>query len=704
MAIINGNAGNNTLNGTPDADTINGLAGNDTITGGLGNDLARMGAGNDTFFWHVGDGSDTLRGQAGFDTLVFECSAILEGLTISRNTTRAILSHSSGATMDLLGIERIYVQALAGIDTITINKLAGTEVTQVLVDLASTPGIGSGGDGEVDTVARNGGSGNDVFNVALVSGNVSITGPAAAVTIRNADADDLLEIAGLGGNDTINASNLPAGIMPLTIDGGSGNDTITGSQGNDLLQGDAGNDVVAGGAGNDFVDAGMGNDTVVGGRGNDTVHLGAGNDLYVWSFGHGEDTVEGGDGIDTLRVTCTNTDDPLSITNGVGTMVAIYEPLFFSSVLFADESERIQIRALGGEDSIAVTDLFGTGVKEVAIDLAASAGGTVADTDADIVSIQDTLIDSSPIEIESSGSNVVVSGLTEEITIAHAGTNDALIVRGSIDSDVIDASGLAAGKMLLRLDVGGGDDTVFGSLGNDTVIGGDGNDVASLGAGNDLFLGGVGNDVVSLGAGNDRVSGYDGNDTVRGGAGNDYVSGGAGSDRALLGDGNDVFFWSPGDGGDTVEGQAGFDTFDISGQADMSLLANVGRVQFSTSGDPASLLNDVERIRVHATDGSDTIHVGNLAGTDIKQLVILDFDGNPILGQDVLDLEPLFDALGVAAGGRAGRVSIVDKGATVDVFVNADGNAGNGFELAVATLHTTNTITVGLGQDVAVGT
>jgi len=70
----------------------------------------------------------------------------------------------------------------------------------------------------------------------------------------------------------------------------------------------------------------------------------------------------------------------------------------------------------------------------------------------------------------------------------------------------------------------------------------------------------------------------------------------------------------------------------------------------------------------------------------------------------VLDLDALFDSLGVLTANRVGRVFIDDKGATVNVAVDADGNAGNGFELLVAILHTTDLITKGnTGADVIVG-
>src|SRR5262245_44109187 len=178
MAIINGKAGNDILDGTPEADTINGLAGNDRITGGEGNDLARMGAGNDRFFWKAGDGDDRLRGQDGFDTLVFEQTANSDPFVgIARDAARVRVFESFagilGNVLDLDDVERINVRTLAGADGVFISNLAGTDVKQVIVDLAGVPG-GSGGDGAIDGVVRDGGGGNDVINLALAGGAVSI--------------------------------------------------------------------------------------------------------------------------------------------------------------------------------------------------------------------------------------------------------------------------------------------------------------------------------------------------------------------------------------------------------------------------------------------------------------------------------------------------------------------------------------------------
>ena len=57
------------------------------------------------------------------------------------------------------------------------------------------------------------------------------------VNITGAEgANDTLTVNTLGGNDGVDAFDLPANLIGLTINGGAGNDTIIGSQGNDTRE------------------------------------------------------------------------------------------------------------------------------------------------------------------------------------------------------------------------------------------------------------------------------------------------------------------------------------------------------------------------------------------------------------------------------------------------------------------------------------
>ena len=60
--------------------------------------LALMGAGDDTFAWNPGDDNDTLEGQDGFDTMLFNGAAIAENITVfgERRTGELLPRHRVG--------------------------------------------------------------------------------------------------------------------------------------------------------------------------------------------------------------------------------------------------------------------------------------------------------------------------------------------------------------------------------------------------------------------------------------------------------------------------------------------------------------------------------------------------------------------------------------------------------------------------------
>ena len=126
------------LQGGLGADTLFGSEGGDFILGGDGNDTAFMGAGDDIFTWNPGDDNDVLEGQAGTDTMDFNGADVAENITISPNGGRIIFFRDVASVgMDLDDVERIIFNALGGVDTVVVGDLSGTDVTQVIVNLAS---------------------------------------------------------------------------------------------------------------------------------------------------------------------------------------------------------------------------------------------------------------------------------------------------------------------------------------------------------------------------------------------------------------------------------------------------------------------------------------------------------------------------------------------------------------------------------------
>jgi Ca2+-binding RTX toxin-like protein len=217
---IDGGEGNDTIAGGKGIERLVGGAGNDSIDGNGGNDLALLGAGNDTFVWDPGDGSDTVEGQAGVDTMRFNGANVSEQVDLSANGKRLKFFRVQGnVTMDTAGVERVDFNALGGADLVTVNDLRGTDVKAVNVDLAGTLG-GTTGDGQPDRVVVNATNGNDSVNVNGDAAGVKASGLAATTKILHAEAaNDRLEINTLAGRDIVNSGRLAAGAIQLFVDG-----------------------------------------------------------------------------------------------------------------------------------------------------------------------------------------------------------------------------------------------------------------------------------------------------------------------------------------------------------------------------------------------------------------------------------------------------------------------------------------------------
>jgi hypothetical protein len=110
--------------------------------------------------------------------------------------------------MDTAGVERVDFNALGGADTVVVNDLAGTDATDVDVDL----GADGNPAGQADQITVNGtNDDDDAIAVTGGDGTAAVTGLAARVGLTNAEpADDTLTIDALDADDVVDASGLAA--------------------------------------------------------------------------------------------------------------------------------------------------------------------------------------------------------------------------------------------------------------------------------------------------------------------------------------------------------------------------------------------------------------------------------------------------------------------------------------------------------------
>jgi len=457
---VDGGDGNDTILGGNGADLLIGGDGNDFIDGNQGNDTAQMGAGDDTFQWDPGDGSDVVEGGDGSDRMLFNGANIAEVMEVSANGQRALFTRNIGTiTMDLNDVERIDVTARGGADNIAVHDLGGTDVKEVNLDLAATPG--GSGDAAADRIAVDATSGDDVVAVSGASGSASVTGLQADVNLSGAEAAlDTLQVNLGGGNDAFDASGLAADVVHLTVVGGAGADAMIGSQG---------------------------------------------SDTFVWNPGDGNDSIEGQAGVDNLLFNGANIGESVAISaNGSR---ALFTRDIAGITMDLNDVERIDFNALGGVDNVVVNDLSGTDVAEVNVNLAAAGGG--GDGSSDVVTVGATSGDDVAV-ISGGAGGLSVLGLAARLNVTGAeGALDQLHVSAGDGDDVIDGSGVAAGSIKLVLDGGEGNDVLLGSAGDDVLIGGPGDDILIGNGGNDTFIAGPGADVViqgfAAGAGSEDV-------------------------------------------------------------------------------------------------------------------------------------------------------------------------------------------------------
>jgi Ca2+-binding RTX toxin-like protein len=416
------------------------------------------------------------------------------------------------------------------------------------------------------------------------------------------------------------------------IDARNGNDFVNLDNANEAftVYGGNGHDTIWGGNKADKLYGDSGNDTVYGGKGDDEIFGGTGNDLLVGC--DGEDVIKGDAGKDELK-------------GGQG-----------NDKLFGG-SENDVIWGNAGNDKID----GGTGV-----DIAQYAGDVGEfcfsyDFATNEWVVKDRVDDTGVVPVGDEGIDRLVN--IENLTFADfdfdlpsgvpnniiKGTDCGEVLHGDCEPNVI--FGLGGNDLL---DGGCDDDYLFGGDGNDIVDGECGNDMLFGGAGNDKIFGDSGEDVLLGECGDDWLYGGSENDYLNGGIGNDVLDGGCGDDILNGGYGDDIIY-----GGccsDTIMGGAGNDHLWGGARSDTFVFTD---------------LDTKAGVEI------DTIYDFTAKGED----------------QDTINLDAVFDALGIATADRASHVEVTNtclNKYTVTVFDDANNHSVNNeiFNIAVKSTDT----------------
>ncbi len=538
--------------------------------------------------------------------------------------------------------------------------------------LAVTPGANG-----FDSVTINGTAGNDVItstatDITLAGNIVSLAQGIDALSIVTMEGDDNLDLdlqltslrktIDLGiGNDVANMTGLIIDPADPTIYGSDGDDIIIGSPNPDFIFGGTGNDILIGAGGIDQIYGEAGNDTfgnpspiangIADDAGNDLFNGGEGSDTFVWEPGDGSDTIEGGAG----------DADVLLFFGGANAEV------FNVFAKLSDPTRAILFRNTGnitmdmaGVDQINVTGNAGINSYVIGRANNGDSGNVVAPTapftdptaslsdlsttEVKVVNIIDSAVsadtiyvdgrsgdDSLVVNVDGAASNTVrVTGLPYEVRVTGTTTADRLTIRGNAGNDtlrVLNTTGPTVDSLIAV--------TLAGSIGNDTLIG------------SDILIGGIGDDYLEGGALADQLFGNEGEDTMVGGAGNDTFDGGDGFDSIL------------------VRGTSAADAIDINQTADVTLLETVNLVTETDTLVLQAGVRTVERVKVQAGDGNDTIRVqwADTLGTDANvNSLRVEVDGG--------------------AGTTADRLGVVDLG-TGDLILIQNGTTNDSGSMSI---------------------
>lgn len=212
---ISGDDGDDRLLGGGGNDVLFGVRGDDFVNGQVGTDTELLGSGDDTAGWLPGEGSDAVFGGSGTDTLTFTGAGGDETMSLSANGQRALFLRSPGSVrMDLDDVERLHLDALGGVDTVTVGDLSGTDLTEADLDLSAN----GTGDGKDDAVTVLGTEAADRVAVAADAGAVDVSGLHTLTRVSGAERTDHLVVDTRGGDDRVDVADAAKALIDVLVE------------------------------------------------------------------------------------------------------------------------------------------------------------------------------------------------------------------------------------------------------------------------------------------------------------------------------------------------------------------------------------------------------------------------------------------------------------------------------------------------------
>jgi Ca2+-binding RTX toxin-like protein len=696
---------NDTLAGTDAAETLDGAGGNDQLSGLGGNDTLTGGDGNDTL--DGGTGNDNMAGGLGDDRYLVDSAfdTITEAAGAGSDTVQSTLSYVLGTNLESLVL--LGSASINGTGNADNNSLTGNSGDNIL-------------DGKAGADTMTGGAGNDTYLVDSLADQVVEASGAGT-------ADEIRSTVALTAGTAFVENYTFLGSTAVNFTGNSGANRITGTAAADTLNGNGGDDTLVGGAGNDSLIGGAGNDTYVidsasdkigetGSDAGDSVQAAIAVDLSLAPFAGIENvTLTGTGAINATGSGIANRlvgNDGANVLDGKGGADTLEGGKGNDTYLVDSSADSVVEIAGGGTDTVKSTVAYTLADPNVENLTLLAGAGAIGGTGNDLANI-----------ITGNESANLLDGGNGTDTLAGGAGNDTYVV--NVSSDVVTEA------------AGAGTDTVQSLAASYTLAtnvenlvlltgatSGNGNSAANVITGNDA------DNALDGKGGADRLEGGAGADTLIGGTGADTLIGGSGHDHYVVANTTDNVDETTGSSGDvdtvesaitynltangtTVKGDienltlTGTSAINgtgnalhnaITGNAAANILdGGVGNDTLIGGAGNDTLTGGSGNDQIDVSVGNDTVrYTSALDGAD----VINSFDGNASGGQDVLNLDIFFDSLGIAAANRAARLSVDTHATSVDVRFDADSNGS--FESVLATLNTTDAITV--GADVIVGT